>query len=331
MFGRVRTVETGERLHGEHARQGLVYIHRVQQGLVVPGLELVGNHENPVRIRPDLLGDCAGREPVQARLSDLDALVVVLTRERHDRLVRALPGSQRRLHGMEVLDAPGDGRGDDHRPGLPSDLLLGEDLAEEVVDHDVGLLCDRVLVPFDVGTQLLRGSPSVELRIVLDGLHELVVAADRGVVGQHIDDEALLDGLLHRVGVERSVPSGAVRVRDGLPEHLQRLVLRGRGERKVARVGQQLLGFDDPVDLILDALLLIAVLPTAECTGDRRRRLRALRGVGFIDHDREAAPLVLCADVVEDVGELLDRGDDDLLASRDRPAQVTGTVRVHQG
>ena len=37
------------------------------------------------------------------------------------------------------------------------------------------------------------------------------------------------------------------------------------------------------------------------------------------------------ADVVEDERELLHRGDDDLLAGLDRPAQVTGAVGVHHG
>ena len=35
-----------------------------------------------------------------------------------------------------------------------------------------------------------------------DGLLDLVIAAIGGVVGQHVEDEALLDGLLHRIQVE---------------------------------------------------------------------------------------------------------------------------------
>jgi len=50
--------------------------------------------------------------------------------------------------------------------------------------------------------------------------------------------------------------------------------------------------------------------------------------VGLIDDDGEVAALMLGADVIENVGKLLHRCDDDLLARRDRPAQVSRAVRV---
>lgn len=53
------------------AGQVLVDVHRVQQRLVIAGLELVGADEEAVRIFRDLLGDPAGREAVQRRLGDL--------------------------------------------------------------------------------------------------------------------------------------------------------------------------------------------------------------------------------------------------------------------
>ena len=114
-----------------------------------------------------------------------------------------------------------------------------------------------------------------------------------------------------------------VGVRDGLAEHLQSLVLRGRSEREVARVRQKPLRFDDPVDLILNSLVLVCVRCSAERTGHGSRGLRPLGRVSFVDNDREVAALMLRSDVVEDVGELLHRGDDDLLARLNRAAKIT--------
>ena len=56
---RVRAVEPRERLHRLDAREQLVHVHRVQQRLVVAGLELVGADQEAVRVLLDLVGDLA--------------------------------------------------------------------------------------------------------------------------------------------------------------------------------------------------------------------------------------------------------------------------------
>ena len=122
---------------------------------------------------------------------------------------------------MRALDTAGD----DHRPGLAADLVQRQHVVVEVVDHDLGLEPDRVVVVLDVAAELLVGLARVELGVAFDRLDELVVAVDRRVVGEHVQDEALLDRLLHRVAVERPVLGLAVRL-VGLAEDLQRLVLR---------------------------------------------------------------------------------------------------------
>ena len=87
----------------------------------------------------------------------------------------------------------------------PPILFEREHLLVEVVDHDLGLEPDRVVVALDVAAQLLLRPLRVELRVVLDRLHQPVVALDRRVVLEHVEDEALLDRLLHRVAVEGPV------------------------------------------------------------------------------------------------------------------------------
>ena len=87
---RVRAVEPRERLHGLDAGQRLVDVHRVQQRLVVAGLELVGADQEAVRVLLDLVGDLAAREAVELGLGDLLAVVLGLAGEGDDVPVRAL-------------------------------------------------------------------------------------------------------------------------------------------------------------------------------------------------------------------------------------------------
>ena len=79
--------------------------------------------------------------------------------------------------------------GDNHRSCLAADLVLPDYPVVEVVDHDFGLGSDGVLVTFDKATQFLLRLPGVELRIVLDGPGELVVARYRRVVGQYVQNK----------------------------------------------------------------------------------------------------------------------------------------------
>ena len=45
---RMRAVEPRQRLHGVHAAELLVHVHRVQQRLIEPSLELVGDDQETV-------------------------------------------------------------------------------------------------------------------------------------------------------------------------------------------------------------------------------------------------------------------------------------------
>ena len=272
MLLRVRAVQAGERLHRLDAGQRLVHVHRVQQRLVVAGLELVGADQEAVGVVLDLVGDLAAREAVERGLGDLGAAVLVLAGEGDDRLVGALALLQVVAEGVEILDRALDAAGHDHRPGLAADLVQGEHLLVEVVDHDLGLQPDRVVVALDIAAQLLLRPLGVELRVVLDRLHQLVVAVDRRVVLEHVEDEAFLDGLLHRVAVERPVLDlAAVGIR--LAENLQRLVLRRGGEGEVARVRSASCAASMiAVDRVLDRLVVLFAPSSDSASFMRRRR-----------------------------------------------------------
>ena len=178
----------------------------------------------------------AGGKVVQGGLAHLLAAVVLLPRKRDDRLVGALSLLQVVADGVEVLDRAFDAVGDHHRPRPAVDLALSDDLLVKVVDHDLGLEPDRVLVPLHVEPELLTGLVDVELRVVLHGLGQLVVALDRRIVLEHVQDEPLLDRLLHAVVVERQMTDRAVALRIRFAEDLQRLVLRRGREGEVAGV-----------------------------------------------------------------------------------------------
>ena len=287
---RVRAVEPRERLHRLDARQRLVHVHRVQQRLVVAGLELVGADQEAVRVLLDLVGDLARRKAVERRLGHLRAAVLVLAREGDDGLVRALALRQVVADGVEVLDGPLDAAGHHHRPRLPADLVQRQHLLVEVVHHDLGLEPDGVVVALDVAAQLLLRPLGVELRVVLDLLDQLVVAVDRRVVLEHVEDEALLDRLLHRVAVEGPVLDLAVGLRLGLAEDLQRLVLGRGGEGEVAGVGQQLLAPpSSAVDRVLGRSRRPPRLRPSRAPAHRRRGLAALARVRLVDDDGEAS------------------------------------------
>ena len=216
--------------------------------------------------------------------------------------------------GVVVLDGALDAAGHHHRSRLAADLVQRQHLRVEVVDHDLGLEANRVLVALDVLAQLLLRPLGVELGVVLDLLDELVVALHRRVAAQHIEDEALLDGLLHRVAVEGPVLDLAALL-EGLAEDLEGLVLGRRGEGKVAGVGQQLARLHDAVDLVLVGLVLCGSTALPQSRRHCRGCLAALAGVRFIDDDRKATTAMLAANLVENERELLHRRDDDLLAA----------------
>ena len=122
-----------------------------------------------------------------------------------------------------------------------------------------------------------------------------------------------------------TAPSGCG---SGCAEYLQRLVLWRRGEGEVARVGKQPARLHEPVDPVLEGLVLSLRAGFGERLRHRRAGAPALAGVRLVDDDGEAPPALLVADLVEDERKLLNRRDDDLLAGLDEAAQVARAVGV---
>ena len=101
----------------------------------------------------------------------------------------------------------------------------------EVLDDDLGLLRDVRRVQVHEPRERGGGLFLVQGGVVGDGLGQLEEPAVRGVAAQHIENEALLDRLAHRVQMKRRGLAA-----DLVAEHLQRLVFRRRREREEAHV-----------------------------------------------------------------------------------------------
>ena len=212
----------------------------------------------------------------------------MLAREGHEGLIRALACQQVLPDRVVVLNRARDAVGHHHRAGLAADLVERHHLVVEVVHHDLGLELDGLLVALDVTAQLLLGAFRVELGIPLDRLDELVVARDRRVRPQHVQDEALLDRLLHGVAVKRAVlplPARVVR----LTEDLQRLVLGRGGKGEITRVREELPRRHDAVDPVLGSLVLFLGPRRGERQADGGRGLAALARMRLVDEDGEAS------------------------------------------
>ena len=175
----------------------------------------------------------------------------------NDCLVWAFTLSQVVGNGMEVFYCAVNTARHQHGPRLSADLAGSKHLFVEMIYYNFRLFADSVFVAFDITAQLLLCSFFVECRVIFYFLDQFVIAGNRRVVAQHVQDETLLDGLLHGIAVEWQVSHHAVRLWLLYSENLQCLVL-GRGSKsKIAGVGEQLLGLNKTVDPVFYRLVVI--------------------------------------------------------------------------
>lgn len=334
-------IEPGEGLHGLDAPELLVHDHGVQQGLVEAGLVLLRHNQNVEVVVELLLGlsllDVAAVGPdVQPRLR------VALVPDDD------LPGESH--HGLDLAVALFLGIAPDrleiqHRGGsggrnhhhLAPAVDLGAGGGHEGLHNDFGFLPDVLRVELLVLLDDLAGSGGGHLRVLRGGVGDLETGLVGHVVLQHVQDKALLDGLVHTVDMEGA--EGAVL--HGLAEHLQRRVLRRGGEGEegqvlVLAVGQQL-----PDQLVLGVHLLLRhalrLSVFLQCVPQiRQGRLQllgagaGLRGVGFVADDGEV-PALGSVHLFIDDRELLQGRDDDPCAVVDSVLQGLGGLVLADG
>ena len=322
----MRTIEPRERLHRLEVGKDLVHVHGVEQRLVVAGLELIRDNQETVRLLLDLVLDRRGRKSVQRRFGH-DMPVDLLVRKGDDRLERPALLLQQPGDVLIEVDRPLDGRGDDHRPGPAADFL--EHFRAEVVDDDAALRFNRLRLALHVGADSLRGLVLVKLRIVLDLLDDLVIRLVGRVVADDVENELFLDRLFHRILVERRV-SQPLRRRMLLAEHLQRLVLRRRGEGIVVRVLRELAALDDTMDFVLRVFRLAVLVQRLRIARNACRQtgghFTVLARMRLVYHNGEVLVFERRSDFVEDERELVNRRNDDLLAALQQLTQRIGAI-----
>ena len=220
---------------------------------------------------------------------------------------------------MVVADGGFDVLGDDHGARLALELFAIDHFGNEVVEHDLGFGLDGAGVVLDVGAQLFLGFGAIEYWVIGDGFLDFVVAAVGGVIGEHIEDEAFFNGLLH--GVKMEWMKAAIGLL--IAEFFQRGIFRGGGESEVRSVASHFACAHGFEDLVL-GVLGVAVLAHGLVHLVVRRA--ALRAVGFVDDDGEAFGAQI-ADAGDDDREFLNGGDDDLLALFERGFELGRFVR----
>ncbi len=217
-------------MHAVHALQLLVHVHGAQLGLIEAGLVLVGGDHHV-----EVLGVEGFRQvaPVQAGVEQAAAFRHLFGNhpvrqhaagKSHQRMHIVVAhllhiGLHRQLIAHRLLAAAGD----HHGLGLAAQQVA--DIGAEMFDDHLYLLADVVRV---------QAHPARQLHARLLRVHFLVVAVRvgdfpgrtvGGVVLQHIEDEAFLNGLAHGIQVERLG-----------------LVIRTRRQRRIGRATEQLQG-----------------------------------------------------------------------------------------
>ena len=221
--------------------------------------------------------------------------------------------------GQIELDGVQARAGDDHRPALALNGVQG--LLQEVVEHDAGLLLDGVRGQIHIGGEQADGFLLFVFVVGGDGLDQLEVTLEGGVILEHVQNEVLFDGLAHGI----DVMGDELPVRVLVTEQLKRLVLGRGGEGKIGDVTLPPAGVDLPDDLVFQIVArLVFDFGLLQIDGESLLEmfggLSRLAGVGFVDDDGEALAFEL-GHAGRDDRELLQGGDDDGFAGlQARPA-----------
>jgi hypothetical protein len=201
-------VQARQRLHRLNPGQAPVHVHSAQQRLVEAGLEFVRHQQNLVVVALEGFADLAAfqtRVQVAAGFREgLGAgfLVTHLARESHHganhitaRLDVLLDG-QLPAHGLDAAAH--------HHHGLGLAIEQRRDEGPEVLDDNLHLLRDVVRVQADPAHDALHGGAALDgvFVVILAFMSESERQSVRRVVGKHVEDELLLDGLPHRVHVK---------------------------------------------------------------------------------------------------------------------------------
>ena len=228
----------------------------------------------------------------------------------------------------------------DHCLALAVDLIAA--VFQKVCHDHLGFLGDGVAVLLVILEQCAGGLPFDQLRVVLRHTDQLECLLDGGVVGQHIQNIMLLDGLPHGVHMERCLDGFAIRLYTDLrAEVFDGLPLRSCSKGKERLVLVPTLT-DDLVDIIIGQIYIFfrnpglgSVFPSGnihvdQAAAERFCTLAVLSLMGFINDDGKLAST---EDFHVFLGkkELLDSADDDALFIVDGFGKGVGVLLLVNG
>jgi len=284
-------------------------------------LKLVGDdHQAVVVALETLLDQLAVLQRVDAVLANFRiGFGMCEIREGIKRFVSRLALLELLLDDLKIAQAGNAGTGHDHRLGAAADERHHVRL--EQAQHHFGLVLDQaVILKRHVLERFRHHASGIELFLIQLGHHGATQVVERLVrndAGRDIDDVALGNGLLFRVGIER-LAKQAQRRRGGR---------RGEGDDHLVDVVLA----DDLGELLLRVWLGRLVIRCiggvdggAERQADGGAHLPFLRAVRLVDQEGHAELLEfrLLLDLFQHPGELLLRGDDDRPALRHESRQV---------
>ena len=319
---RADTVQAGKRLNGGNALQFLENIHSAELRLVEPGLILVGNQQHLVVVLVEFLCQPILRETVHGSLRIFGIIVrkLHLAGESDQRLdIGVAFFLSVILKCLAVFDRTLSGSGDDHCFCHTTEFRHNR--SAEMLHNDLYTLCNVCFVQFHKTGNLSFRISSLAARIFFDFLVQLIEGIVSGVVLKHVENEAFLNGLLHRVNMECLTLTFCVQA----TEQLNGRRLRCGSESKHGHVGL----FTVSTDFIRNHIFHIGsfLLSGTKRLCDRCHVLTCGGGMCLIDNNRKTLVFQPC-NAVHDIREFLNRGCNDFSIAVQSNRKVSGVAFI---
>ena len=319
--GRAYTVQTGKRLHRIYTAQFLQHIHGAEFRLVEANLILVCHQQDVILVPVKNFRQFILSKAVHARLGVFGIVNFHFAGERHQRfyILVIMPGDIV-LKCLTILHRRLAGCRDNHCFCLPAEFL--HDSGTEMLDNDIDALVDIVIKQINIACNLPFGGNRFHLRVIFNGLVQLVVGLVLDIILQHIKDIPFLDGLLHAVQVERLIYRVSICINAFTAKQAQRHRL-GRGSKgKDRHIG----GLAVALDFVLDSILRIGFFGTLvlpQRIFDRNHILAGRRRMGFVNDNGKGLVVLILRQLPEiHIEEFLNRGDNDFIVSLQRIGKV---------
>ena len=312
--GRAYTVQAGKRLHCIYTAQLFQHIHGAEFRLVETNLILVCHQQDIILVpikdfRQLILG-----KAVHARFGVFNTINFYLAGERHQcfYILIIMPGDII-LKRLTILHSSLAGCRDNHCFCLPAKFL--HDSGTEMLDNDIDALVDIVVKQINIPRNLPLGGNRLHLRVIFNGLVQLVVGLVFDIILQHIKDITLLDSLLHAVQVERLIHGMPVCINTFTTKQAQCHRL-GRGSKgKDRHIGSLAVA----LDFILDSILRIGFFGTLvlpQRIFDRNHILAGCGRMGFVNDNGKGLVVLILRQLPEiHIEEFLNRGDNDFVVA----------------